>query len=102
MENENFDEYMEYYKKLPLKQKQTIAINQLKMIVNLTNKMCEELNINNEILINKELLNVNKENYTEDDYSEALIVLINSIQNSLCDFNIRLTDIIQKQKIDLN
>ena len=65
MENENFDEYMEYYKKLPLTQKKEIALNQLKVLTTLTNKMCQELNVENEIIINKELLDVNKENPTE-------------------------------------
>lgn len=98
MENENFDEYMNYYKKVPLKQKQQIVINQLKMLANLTNKMCEEFEIDNEIIMNRELIDITKKEYTEDDYSKALIVLINSIQNSLCDFNLKLADLIKNQK----
>ena len=101
MEEESFEQYIERYKKMPLTEKQDIAIKQLKMLASLANKMCEEINAKNEILISRELLDVNKEKYTEDDYSEALIVLINSIQNSLCDFNIKLTELLKKQKIDL-
>ena len=102
MENENFDEYMEYYKKLPLTQKKEIALSQLKVLATLTNKMCQELNVENEIIINKELLDVNKENPTEDDYFEAIIVYINSIQNSLCDFDLKLTKIMESQEINLD
>ena len=90
---EDFNEYMEFFKSQPLKEKQNIVIEQLKMLMGLTNTMCKELNVDNEILLNKEIADLNKDNYTEDDFAEALIVYINSIQNSLCDFSNRLSDI---------
>lgn len=90
---EDFNEYMEFFKSQPLKEKQSIVIEQLKMLMGLTNTMCKELNVDNEILLNKEIADLNKDNYTEDDFAEALIVYINSIQNSLCDFSNRLSDI---------
>lgn len=99
MIEENLEEYMDYYKKLPLRKKQKIALNQLKMLSQMTNKMCNELNINNEIIMTQELIEVSKENYTEDEYSEALIVLINSIQNSLCDFDIKLTELLENGEL---
>ena len=53
--------------------------------------MCQEIGAENEMLITKdELLS---ENYTEDDFANALITLINSIQNSICDFDLKLADI---------
>ncbi len=93
METENFEEYMEFFKSQPLKEKQSIIIDQLKMLSALTNTMCKELNISNEILINRELIDLKNSNYTEDDFAEAIIVYINSIQNSLCDFSNHLSDI---------
>ncbi len=93
MEKEDFNEYMEFFKSQPLKEKQDIIIEQLKMLMGLTNSMCKELNVNNEILLNKEIADLNNKDYTEDDFAEALIVYINSIQNSLCDFNNHLSDI---------
>ncbi len=90
---EDFNEYMEFFKGQPLKEKQSIVIEQLKMLMGLTNTMCKELNVDNEMLLNKEITDLNKYNYTEDDFAEALIVYINSIQNSLCDFSNRLSDI---------
>ncbi|MBR3897654.1 MAG: hypothetical protein IKJ43_00040 [Bacilli bacterium] len=96
---ENFEQYMDYYKKLPLKTKQKIVINQLKMLAQMTNKMCKELEVDNEIIMNQELLDISKDNYTEDDYSEALIVLINSIQNSICDFDLKLTELLENGEL---
>lgn len=90
---EDFNEYMIYFKGLPLKEKQGIVIDQLKMLTTLTNKMCKELNVPNEMLITKDVSNILKENYTQDDFAEAVITLVNSIQNSICDFDLKLTEI---------
>lgn len=90
---EDFNEYMEFFKSQSLKEKQNIVIEQLKLLMGLTNNMCKELDVNNEILLNKEVTDLNKDNYTEDDFAEALIVYINSIQNSLCDFSNKLSDV---------
>lgn len=96
METENFNKYMNFFKEQPLKEKQNIIIEQLKMLTTLTNTMCKEVNVDNKVIFNKELLEIQKENYTENDFADVLIVLINSIQNSLCDFDIRLTEILEK------
>ena len=90
---DNLDEYIKYFKSLSLKEKQSIILDELKMITGLTNQMCKEIEANNEILLNKELASVNNSNYTEDDFSEAVITYICSIKNSLCDFSDKLTEI---------
>ena len=90
---EDFNEYMTYYKSLPLKEKQAIIINQLKMLATLTNKMCEEIGQDNRMILNTELSDLKNDNYTEDDFAEAVITLVNSVQNSICDFDLKLTEI---------
>ena len=90
---ENLDEYMKYFKEQTLKTKQEIIIDELKMLALITNKMCNELGAENEILLNKEANDVNVANYTEDDFAEASISYICSIKNSLSDFTTKLTDI---------
>jgi hypothetical protein len=34
-----------------------------------------------------------KDNYSQDDFAEAVITLVNSIQNSICDFDLKLSEI---------
>lgn len=84
----NLDEYLEYFKKLSIEEKKEIIIDELKMLSATTNKMCEEIGASNEILLSKELSNIN-----DDNYNEAIITYICSIKNSLSDFNIKLTEI---------
>jgi len=90
---ENFNEYMEFFKNQPLKEKQSIIIDQMKTLAGFTNSVCDEIGTPSEMLINRELIDLNKENYTEDDFAEAVIVLVNSIQNSICDITNKLADI---------
>lgn len=97
---ENFDEYMKFFKNQSLKEKQNIIYEQLRMLAALTNNMCKEIEVDNEIIINKELLDLKNKNYTEDDFAEALIVLINSIQNSICDYTLGINSLLDKSLSD--
>jgi len=92
---DNFEKYMADFKQLPLKEKQMLIYDQLKMLAGLTNSFCKEINADNEIIIDKELSDLTKEDYTEDDFAEAVVVLVNSIQNSICDFHLKMSEIIE-------
>lgn len=83
---ENINDYIKYFKEQTLKEKQSIIYEQLQVLMSLTNSLCKELNIENKPILNKEILDLKNNNYSEDDFAEAIIVLINSIQNSICDY----------------
>lgn len=93
---ENIEEYMTFFKSQTLKEKQGIIYEQLQLLAGLTNKMCKELNIPNEVILNKELLDLKDTNYTEDDFAEAIVVLISSIQNSICDYSNGVSELLDK------
>lgn len=93
---ENIDEYMIFFKKQGLKEKQSIIYEQLQILARFTNDLCKNINVSNELILNKEILDLKKESYTEDDFTEAIIVLINSIQNSICDYSNGITNLLDK------
>lgn len=93
---DNFEEYIGKFKELPLKEKQKVIADELKVLASFTNKMCNEIGAQNELLLNKEQAELNSDNYSEDDFAEALIVYISSIKDSLCAFSDKLTDISSK------
>ena len=93
---ENINDYMSYFKKLSLKEKQGIIYEQLQTLTGLTNNLCKELNIENEPILNREILDLKNINYSEDDFAEAIIVLINSIQNSICDYTNGISILLDK------
>ena len=87
---------MTFFKEQTLKEKQSIIYEQLQMLAGFTNNLCTELNISNEPILNREILDLKKDNYTEDDFAEAMIVLINSIQNSICDYCNGISNLLDK------
>ena len=93
---ENIDEYMIFFKKQGLKEKQSIIYEQLQILARFTNDLCKNINVSNELILNKEILDLKKESYTEDDFTEAIIVLINSIQNSICDYSNGISNLLDK------
>lgn len=93
---ENIDEYMIFFKKQGLKEKQSVIYEQLQILARFTNDLCKNINVSNELILNKEILDLKKESYTEDDFTEAMIVLINSIQNSICDYSNGITNLLDK------
>ena len=95
---EEFNKYVKDFKKLPLKEKQQVAFDQLKMLAVATHTLCKEINAKNELLVNEELSDVEKGHYSEDDFAEAIMVLTNSIQNSISDFHLKLSEIINEIK----
>ena len=76
-----------------LKEKQGIIIDQLKMLTTLTNRMCKEIGAPNEMIVTRDVSKVGGEDYSADEFADAIITLINSIQDSICDFDIKLQEI---------
>lgn len=93
---EDINEYMIFFKQQTLKEKQSIVYEQLQLLAGFTNSLCQELNIPNKPILNREILDLKKDNYTEDDFAEAIIVLINSIQNSICDYSNGISDLLDQ------
>lgn len=94
MQNE-FDNYIENIKNKSLEEKQKLLFKQLTSIASLTNTMCRTIGVESHLLVNDELLNIMKSDYTEDEYITALMALSSSIQESLCDFDDKISDIIE-------
>lgn len=82
-ENEKFNQYVEDFTKLPLEKKKEIVNKQMKKVLAFIEKIKHDLNINSEILFNKEILDLNKKDSTEDDFVEAMFVYAYSMQESL-------------------
>lgn len=82
-ENEKFNQYVEDFTKLPLEKKKEIVNKQMKKVLAFIEKIKQDLNINSEILFNKEILDLNKKGATEDDFVEAMFVYAYSMQESL-------------------
>ena len=94
---DNFNEYMEEFKTYSLEKKKKTALEQLKVIASLTNEMCNELGLNNELLITKDILEAHENINSEEKFAEGVVIYASSIQNSLCDFINKFTEVMEKK-----
>ena len=89
IENEDFNDYIEQYKKLKLKDKQKIIINLLKEDIMVRHKLITEQEDEDDevkMLYNREILDVNDDDYSEEDFSEAVIVYLYSIRELIAEY----------------
>lgn len=83
IQNETFNEYIEAYKKLPLQKKKQMANEEVKKLLAFIEKANNDLNLNDTILFNREILDLNGDNVSDDDFVEAMFVYIYSIREAL-------------------
>ena len=88
---EDFKKYMEDFKSLEKNTKKAIIYNQLEILDSVMHDLC--LNSGSE---NKKLSDYFLKDDSEMEYLDSLVVLINSIQNSLGDYNYNITEILEK------
>lgn len=83
---ECFNAFIEEYKEKSLLDKQKLVIDDLKELVALIQKLCLDYKIDVNLLINREIADINKEKYTEDDFAEAVYVYIQMFKEVLSSF----------------
>lgn len=84
--NKQFDECVEKFKLLELKDKRKICENDLKEIMAVLQQLNEVNNKKIKVLFNREITDMNKEECSEDDFVEAMFVYINSIKELLASY----------------
>ena len=72
VEKEAFAGLIEYYKLLPIQNKRSEIINELEDIISNYSKLCTKLNLIPNMALNKEMLNINREDLTEEEFLHAL------------------------------
>lgn len=92
--NENFNKYIEEFKLLPLNEKQKIVEEQSKQLLGFIEKLKIDLNIKDELIFSKEILNT----ITADDFAEAMLVYITMIQESFAKYVDNISNIIYKEE----
>lgn len=95
-ENKMFNEYVEKYKLLPLQEKKNIVNKETKELLAFIEKAKKDININDEILFNREILDLNNDNISDDDFVEAMFVYIHAIRESLGKYFNEISKILYK------
>ncbi len=89
MENQNnkeFNNLVEAYKKLTTKEKQDEIIKLFKENIAVWEKLNNDINNKHNLLLNREIIDVNKDNATLDDFLEAVFVYLHMLSDSTASF----------------
>lgn len=74
--NMAFDSFIEEYKEKSLREKQDILVAELKELIAVAQKVCIDKGVNSDLLINREITDIDKDNYSQDDFVEAIYVYL--------------------------
>lgn len=75
-----FNEYVNAYKLLDIKDKRGEVVKKLKEMIVIFQQICEDSNIKYDLLTSREILDLEKEPVSEDDYLEAVFVYTNVLR----------------------
>lgn len=80
-----FDNYIEAYTQLNIDDKKNEIINKLKKMISNIMYINQNIGRTHELLINKELLDLNNIPVSEKDFLEGIFVYINTLDDELSD-----------------
>jgi len=86
MNQDEYNKYIELYKKMSLNDKKKALENEIRDILVFLMKLHEEKGLDANLLLNKEILDIKNESSTEEDYIEAMFAYILSIQEMLASY----------------
>lgn len=98
VQKEAFGGLMEYYKLLPIENKRNEIINELEELISYYSKICTQFGIMPDMVLNKEMLNINRSNITEDEFLHAIYAYLNTLQDVSAQFINKMSDIIENRK----
>lgn len=84
-EDKDFNDYVNKYKLLPLQEKKNMIEKEIKEMLVVLESLNKLKGKNAKVLFNREILDTQKNDSTEDDFMEAIFVYINSIKELIAD-----------------
>lgn len=79
--NNNLNKLIEKFVSLPKEEKAKEIINHLKRNIAMYQSLCIQYGYNDDLILNREILDVVKENATTDDYYEAIYAYLRSLED---------------------
>ena len=92
VQKEAFSGLMEFYKQLPIENKRNEIISELEEIISDYSKICTKFGVMPNMMLNKEMLNINRKNLTEEEFLHALFAYLNTLQDISAQFINRVCD----------
>ena len=99
VQKEAFSGLMEYYKKLPKEVKKIEIINEIEQIISYYSKICTKFGVLPDMSLNKEMLNINGGNITEEEFLHAVFAYLNTLEEISAQFINKMSDIIDNKNV---
>ena len=93
VQKEAFSGLMEYYKLLPTQNKREEIISTLEELISYYTKICTKFGVMPDMVLNKEMLNVKREDLTEDEFLHAVFAYLNTLQDISAQFIDRMSEV---------
>ena len=90
--NEEFNNLVNLYKSMTTQEKKDALIKEFKVSLGAIEKLNKDIGNEHELLINREILDVDKKDVTENDYLEAYFVYLHMINDSILTFAQKISD----------
>ena len=94
VQKEAFSGLMEYYKLLPTQNKREEIISTLEELISYYTKICTKFGVMPDMALNKEILNIKREDLKEDEFLHAIFAYLNTLQDISAQFIDRMTEVI--------
>lgn len=95
VQKEAFSGLMEYYKLLPTKNKRDEIVGMLEELISNYSKICTKFGVMPDMALNKEILNIKRDDLTEDEFLHAMFAYLNTLQDISAQFIDRMSMVIQ-------
>ena len=86
IQKEAFAGLIEYYKKLPLQNKRSEVISEIEDMISKYSEVCTKLGIMPNMTLNKEMLNINRNDITEEEFLHAVYAYLNTLEDISAQF----------------
>ena len=97
VQKEAFTGLMEYYKNLPLEKKRDEIVSELEELISNYSKICTRFGVMPDMMLNKEMLNINRKNITEEEFLHALFAYLNTLEDISAQFINRVCDVLEER-----
>lgn len=94
VQKEAFSGLMEYYKLLPIQNKRDEIISTLEELISNYTKICTKFGVMPDMALNKEILNVKREDIKEDEFLHAIFAYLNTLQDISAQFIDKMSEVI--------
>ena len=95
VQKEAFSGLMEYYKLLPLQNKRNEIVSVLEELISNYSKICTRFGVMPDMALNKEILNIKRDDLKEDEFLHAIFAYLNTLQDISAQFVEKMSEVIE-------